>query len=1509
MANLIQPCRQVQTDSGLNGTTKASGNRNKNLRMSLLPVAAILGHLFIANNAIARSGGITGFSGKQGLDCATAGCHTGIDLGSSLTFNSATKVAPGSTNNIDLLLEFSNPTDKSYFAGINAALSDNGGSLIAGSTTSLNSGELAHRLPIAATNNQVAWDFQWTAPTTPGNVTLYACSETVDRNFTNNNDDSIPACLSQEILVSAVPDPTTNNLSVSLSNDFNGDGMGDILFRDKNNLSWTMAQISGFNVLESAVVSGMSAIESWRFNGAGDFDGDGITDIIIRNSVSGSWFIYNMSGSHIISTGYVPLESAKYVGVQAVSDFNNDGFADVLVRNENTGEWTINLLNNRVVVDSISPPMSTVTTWQIVAAKDFDGNGSADIMIRSSNSGAWYGYLYSGTEIINRGYIGALSNDLNEVIQGTGDFNGDGSTDVLTRNSETHVWSISYMDGLNVHTTEVQDFSSISGWQFAAAEDINGDGFTDVVIRNTGSGQLYSYIMGANGISGARGSIGAPFDTALEVQELNIWRVEESNGGGGGDDGGGGGDDGGGGGDDGGGGGDDGGGGGDDGGGGGDDGGGGGGGDDGSATTDFYIANISGPIVQSRCVNCHVSGGIADGQSRLLFERSSTANYQTINQQAFQAILDLSDVTPAYILSKSSGGNGHLGGTQLPVGSADYNNLETYLNMETGATGDNDDPVIDEFWSGVALLDTDQTLRKTALLFGNTLPSDAQFALLADNSTSTLRSEILAQMQGDGFHHFLVRSANDKLLTDRFIERGSDAINTDSHYYPEYTNHIYDLSAENRNQDRRTFNDGVRWGFSRAATELIAYVVENNRPYTEILTADYTMLNPYTNQAFRGDASGFIDSNDANEFQPGKIHGAMLYTEAVDFFYDDQYGLRITQEGPNVSIAHAGILTDNAWLARYPSTATNRNRARSRWTYFHFLDFDIETSAQRSQNPDDLADTDNPTMNNPNCTVCHQVLDPIAGAYQNFGDFGWYRDRWGGNDALAGSYKNGQDSPYVEGDTWYRDMRLPGFEDQIAPSNANSLQWLAQQITQDSRFATSAIKFWWPALTGATPLIAPEDSSDARYTELNAAFVAQSTFISQLTTELTSHWDIKQTMADILVSPWYRANSNGNQLAQGQSEVLAGTERLLSPEALNAKTRLLTGRTWDQDNGEFYSGELYSSLIDQYILSYGGIDSDSITERATEMTSLMSQIALAHAAEVSCPIVVHDFFLEDGQRYLFNNIDKTTNPAQIVKVTHNVDGIDTRGNQSYSTTQTLETGEHLLKLVATNNLYVEETQLTRELSLNKIRVLDSNGNVIMAAEATDHITTDSDCGADIWNDEEDTTQPSDWRTWNECPLTFPLQIDTAGSYEIVVEAYQFVWDKDGPVQEHDHGPSILEMRVEVADAMTQNAPSGEQIKQKIADLHFILWGEEVTTESSDVRAIYDLFVASWNTHKSDDVWQHIGEHFECGVRWYDFNSAENNNEGWRVGLDPEGTLSAWKTVIAYMLSDYKYLHE
>ncbi|MDE0693795.1 MAG: PPC domain-containing protein [Gammaproteobacteria bacterium] len=100
-----------------------------------------------------------------------------------------------------------------------------------------------------------------------------------------------------------------------------------------------------------------------------------------------------------------------------------------------------------------------------------------------------------------------------------------------------------------------------------------------------------------------------------------------------------------------------------------------------SAATTFFRESISTPIVQGRCINCHVQGGVApNGGAHLVFVRATDADHIEKNVSAFRDFLDHHE-NAAYVLTKVTGGAGHGGGAQLTTGSTDYQNLASFLAL------------------------------------------------------------------------------------------------------------------------------------------------------------------------------------------------------------------------------------------------------------------------------------------------------------------------------------------------------------------------------------------------------------------------------------------------------------------------------------------------------------------------------------------------------------------------------------------------------------------------------------------------------------------------------------------------------------------------------------------------------------------------------------------------------------------------------------------------------------
>ena len=93
----------------------------------------------------------------------------------------------------------------------------------------------------------------------------------------------------------------------------------------------------------------------------------------------------------------------------------------------------------------------------------------------------------------------------------------------------------------------------------------------------------------------------------------------------------------------------------------------------------------------------------------------------------------------------------------------------------------------------------------------------------------------------------------------------------------------------------------------------------------------------------------------------------------------------------------------------------------------------------------------------------------------------------------------------------------------------------------------------WHSVMGQAPLDAPQEESDTTYQARFDAHVAQSSFISDVAQDFAQHWNLKQLLADFVMSPWFRANAFSEDTTEAQIFAGVGTRRLLTPEELSAK--------------------------------------------------------------------------------------------------------------------------------------------------------------------------------------------------------------------------------------------------------------------------------------------------------------------------------------------------------------------
>jgi hypothetical protein len=418
----------------------------------------------------------------------------------------------------------------------------------------------------------------------------------------------------------------------------------------------------------------------------------------------------------------------------------------------------------------------------------------------------------------------------------------------------------------------------------------------------------------------------------------------------------------------------------------------------------------------------------------------------------------------------------------------------------------------------------------------------------------------------------------------------------------------------------------------REPIELMKYIVNNDRAWTEMVSGNYTVVNAIVAQYMQATVNGtFADPANDTVFLPATLPSQRLG------------GAR----------EHAGVLSTQAWLSRFPTTPTNRNRHRVYIAAKQFLATDVAALAVRPI--DDGGTFRVPTVENPACAACHDTIDPMAAGWQNWQENNRYlpfRDSTGKDHALPGSYRSNNypkdannQSYYRLGDNWFRDEKAPGYNGTAMPGgvtgNNTALQWLGQQMAADQRYAKGAVHFWYKAVFGREPLTAPLDSSTPENANRLSAFNAQNEVFQGLAERFAMNrgngaYNVKDLLADLVMSPWARAEAASNVTAGRMIELGdLGSFNMLNPVHLNRKLTSLVGQVFNDFNNP-YAG---------FGLNYGDFNGIDRLNRAQEHTMMQSIAIDRLVATRSCAFTQNDFNKTQASRLLFPKVSLTDLPT------------------------------------------------------------------------------------------------------------------------------------------------------------------------------------------------------------------------------------------------------------------------
>lgn len=298
---------------------------------------------------------------------------------------------------------------------------------------------------------------------------------------------------------------------------------------------------------------------------------------------------------------------------------------------------------------------------------------------------------------------------------------------------------------------------------------------------------------------------------------------------------------------------------------------------------------------------------------------------------------------------------------------------------------------------------------------------------------------------------------------------------------------------------------------------IMAYVAMNDRPWTEVVTADYTIAN--------------------------ELLGSIWPIDYPDGMSGWQVA-RYTDGRPPV-----GVMASNGLWWRYTDNGSNMSRGRANALSRLLVCEEILTrpiSFSTTSGLLESADSDDVVLSEAQCLSCHAIVEPLAASL-----FGFHPNE----------SKNVLELTYYHPEREVEGQFLLNVQPAWFGTGVDSLLEMAHVIAADSRFSKCAAE-----TMAGTLWRRPVELSD--FDQIEAL---RQTFVRNGMT-------MRSLLAAILATPAYQA---GSLAAGASDDVAARemTVRMLSPNQLSTVMLDLTGFSWQYNNYEQMENDFYGYRV------------------------------------------------------------------------------------------------------------------------------------------------------------------------------------------------------------------------------------------------------------------------------------------------------------------------------------------
>src|SRR5262249_15817149 len=141
----------------------------------------------------------------------------------------------------------------------------------------------------------------------------------------------------------------------------------------------------------------------------GDFNADGTTDMMLRNTTSGQFELYDILNNQITSAFNIGTVGLDFQ-VAGFGDFNADGTTDMMLRNKNTGPFDV----YHIITTGITSASNFGTVgldFQVPGFGPFHAPGASDMILRNANTGEFFVYDIVNNQITTANSLGSVGLD------------------------------------------------------------------------------------------------------------------------------------------------------------------------------------------------------------------------------------------------------------------------------------------------------------------------------------------------------------------------------------------------------------------------------------------------------------------------------------------------------------------------------------------------------------------------------------------------------------------------------------------------------------------------------------------------------------------------------------------------------------------------------------------------------------------------------------------------------------------------------------------------------------------------------------------------------------------------------------------------------------------------------------------------------------------------------------------------------------------------------------------